>query len=217
METSITWFPKHTVRLSLPQLPLHIRLMYLLIAGGIIGLFSMTVPVTSAFAKSYTPASLNYTPIPLANIAFASTQGAPIEQHAQKFISYTYTPSSITDSTGNSLNADIIFQKINAIRQQNGFPAFQQDSRLCTLASSRAPEIPNEIATGTMHHGMYARNLPYWNNENIIDINSEDAAVNWWMNDYIHRIAILGDYTYSCVACSGNACAEEFSNFSPKE
>ena len=217
METSIPWFPKHTVRLSLPQLPLRTRLMYLLIAGGIIGLFSMTTPVSSALAKSHTSASLNYTPVPLANIAFASTQGAPIEQHAQKFIPYSYTTSSFIASPSNSLQADVIFQKINAIREQNGLPAFQQDSRLCTLASSRAPEIPNEIATGTMHHGMYARNLPYWNNENIIDIHSEDAAVNWWMHDYIHRIAILGDYTYSCVACSGNACAEEFSNFSPKE
>lgn len=217
METSSTWFPKHTVRLFLLQLPLHIRLTSLIIAGGIIGFFSMTVSVSPAFAKSHISTSLNYTPIPLANIAFASTQGAPIEQHPQKFLPYTYTSSSFIASPSSSLNAELIFQKINALREQNGLPAFQEDSRLCTLAASRAPEIPNEIATGTMHQGMYARNLPYWNNENIIDINSEDAAVNWWMNDYIHRIAILGSYTYSCIACSGTACAEEFSNFSPKE
>lgn len=215
METSITWISKHTARLRSLRLPLLVRLYFLIIAGVSMGIFSMVFLPQAAFAQTPTLPPLTYTPIPKANLILASTQGAPIEEHPSPTPSYTYVPS-LPASSNATLDAELIFQKINSIRQQNGLPAFQQDSRLCALATSRAPEIPNEIVTGTMHQGMYARNLPYWNTENIIDINTVDAAVNWWMNDYIHRVSILGNYAYSCVACSGTACAEEFSNFEPK-
>jgi uncharacterized protein YkwD len=67
-----------------------------------------------------------------------------------------------------------------------------------------------------MHSGLYALNLPYWNTENIIQMNSDSGAFNWWINDPIHRDAILGNSTYSCVACSGNDCAEEFTSYQAK-
>jgi uncharacterized protein YkwD len=124
------------------------------------------------------------------------------------------TPTSQTITGG--LNAETLFSMTNAHRQSIGLSALQKDDRLCQLAASRAPEIENEIVSGTMHSGLRARNLPYWNTENIISMNSEAAAFNWWLNDKIHRDAIQGNYTYSCVACFGNSCAQEFSNFQPK-
>lgn len=126
------------------------------------------------------------------------------------------TASASVPSNPGGLNADKLFGMVNAYRQSINLPAFQKDERSCSLAASRAPEINNEIATGTMHQGLKNRNLPYWNTENIISMNSEEAALNWWLNDYIHKKAIEGNFTYSCVACSGNACAEEFTNFQPK-
>lgn len=114
------------------------------------------------------------------------------------------------------LNPDVLFSLVQNHRTNMGLPAFQKDDRLCSLAASRAPEINTEIANGTMHAGLKGRNLPYWETENIISMNSEQAAFNWWINDPIHRQAIEGKYTYSCIACSGNACAEEFSNFVAK-
>lgn len=125
------------------------------------------------------------------------------------------SPATVPDNPG-GLNADKLFGMVNAYRQSINLPAFQKDERSCSLAASRAPEINNEIATGTMHQGLKNRNLPYWNTENIISMNSEEAALNWWLNDYIHKKAIEGNFTYSCVACSGNACAEEFTNYQPK-
>jgi uncharacterized protein YkwD len=119
-------------------------------------------------------------------------------------------------SNPGGLNADKLFSLVNSYRQSINLPAFQKDERSCSLASSRAPEINNEIATGTMHQGLKDRNLPYWNTENIISMNSEEAALQWWLGDYIHKKAIEGNFTYSCVACSGNACAEEFTNFQAK-
>ena len=67
-----------------------------------------------------------------------------------------------------------------------------------------------------MHAGLKALNLPYWNSENIISMRSNQEAFNWWMNDTIHREAIEGPYKYSCMACSGDSCAEEFTDFQSK-
>lgn len=114
------------------------------------------------------------------------------------------------------LNADVLFSMVNAYRQSQGLPAFQQDTKTCSLAQQRAPQVAGEIAAGDMHAGLKALNLPYWNTENIISMNSEAAAFNWWINDPIHHAAIVGNSTYSCVACSGNSCAEEFTSYQPK-
>ena len=129
----------------------------------------------------------------------------------------TVTPA-VTQAqlTTGGLNGDTLFSMVNTYRQSNGLAPLEKDDRECTLAASRAPEINNEIATGTMHSGLAARALSYWNSENIISMNSEAAAFNWWINDPIHKQAILGAYKYSCTACSGNACAQEFTNFQPK-
>ncbi|MBI1862665.1 hypothetical protein HYS00_00940 [Candidatus Microgenomates bacterium] len=126
------------------------------------------------------------------------------------------TASSSIQLSSGGLNADKLFDMSNAHRQSIGLPAFQKDDRSCQLAASRAPEINGEVASGTMHSGLRARNLPYWNSENIITMGSEEGAFNWWIHDQIHKEAIEGNYTYSCVACSGNACAQEFTNFQAK-
>lgn len=114
------------------------------------------------------------------------------------------------------LDADKLFAMTNTYRQSKGLPPFQKDDRACQLAVSRAPEIAAEIAEDRMHSGLKARNLPYWNTENIITMRTEEDAFNWWINDTIHREQIEGNFTYSCTACSGNACAQEFTNFQPK-
>ena len=67
-----------------------------------------------------------------------------------------------------------------------------------------------------MHSGLKSRNLNYWNSENIISMRNETEAFNWWINDQIHKDAIESNNKYSCIACSGNSCAEEFTNYQPK-
>jgi uncharacterized protein YkwD len=133
----------------------------------------------------------------------------------------TPTPSSISytpvpqQNTG-GLNASDLFSMVNGYRASQGLPAFQEDAKTCSLAQERAPEIAGEVASGNMHAGLEAMNLPYWNTENIISMNSDQAAFNWWINDPIHHEAIVGNFTYSCVACSGNSCAEEFTSYQPR-
>lgn len=219
--------------------PHSLHLLLLLLTSVIIGITFVALSSTPTLAKKQaTPLQQTFTTIPKANIVFADTVGAQItespttptppntqpshpltsdELYAQnQTATAPAAPSEIPTPPTTTLNSDLIFSMINQIREQNGLSDFQKDDRLCTLASSRAPEIHHEVISGTMHQGMYARHLPYWNNENIIDIASEQEAVNWWMSDYVHKAAILGNYQFSCVACSGNACAEEFSNFDPK-
>lgn len=125
-----------------------------------------------------------------------------------------YTPAPQSNPGG--LNADVLFSMVNSYRASQGLPAFQQDAKTCSLAQQRAPMVAGEIASGDMHAGLKAMNLPYWNTENIISMNSEQAAFNWWINDPIHHDAIVSHNTYSCVACSGNSCAEEFTSYEPK-
>lgn len=128
----------------------------------------------------------------------------------------TTPPTVAATANVGGLDAEKLFNMSNAFRQQRGLPAFEKDARSCSLAASRAPEIAGEVASGALHSGLHARALPYWNTENIISMNSEEAAFNWWVNDPIHHDAIVGNYKYSCVACSGNNCAQEFTNFQPK-
>ncbi len=115
-----------------------------------------------------------------------------------------------------SLSGDKIFDLTNAYRKSKGLSELQKDERSCELARSRAPEIMDEVRTGTMHKGLTDRNLPYWNNENIAYYNTEEETVRWWASDDIHRRQLEGNFKYSCAACYKNACAQELTNFSPK-
>jgi uncharacterized protein YkwD len=164
---------------------------------------SMTSP-TAMPTTSNKPASASPTPI-----KSGPTQ-APLTITPQPT-----TTTSIQLSNG-GLNADKLFGMTNTYRQSKGLPPVQKDDRVCQVAASRAPEISAEIAEGRMHSGIRARNLPYWNSEIIITMRTEEEAFNWWINDTIHREAIEGNYTYSCTACHGNACVQEFTNFQSK-
>ena len=141
---------------------------------------------------------------------------------ASPSVSPTDTPTPtltrvVTSPSGaGGLNADVLFSMVNSYRETKGLPAFQKDEKSCSLAASRAPEIEQEVATNTMHSGLRARNLPYWNTENIISMRNETEAFNWWINDQIHKDAIESSNTYSCMACTGNSCAEEFTNYQMK-
>lgn len=127
----------------------------------------------------------------------------------------TTNSTSPTPQTPNS-DADALFALVNNYRQSKGLPAFQKDDRVCAVANTRAPEIAGEMANGTLHSGMYGMNLPYWNTENAVAYGDIQTDFNWWLSDYIHKKAIEGDFTYSCAACSGVYCVEEFTSFTPK-
>ena len=127
----------------------------------------------------------------------------------------TAVPVTASSNTG-GLNPEILFSMTNEYRQRMGLAPFQKDARVCSLAQARAPQISAEVAGGYMHAGLSSHYFPYWVTENIITMNSETAAFNWWINDHIHRVQIEGQFTHSCVACVGNACSQIFTNFAPK-
>lgn len=170
------------------------------------------------------------TPISLApSLTSSSSSSATTLLTSQPTATLTPTPDTVTPSpaaptivpeqapdTG-SLNPDVLFDMVNTVRVQNGLSAFQKDDNVCSIAQSRAPEIYAEIMVNhNMHAGFYARNLPYWATENLIFQKTEAAALNWWMNEPIHRAAILSNNKYSCIACQGDACSEIFTNYLPK-
>jgi uncharacterized protein YkwD len=132
-------------------------------------------------------------------------------------IQKTVATSVAPQTNAGGIDPEKLFSMVNAHRQAMGLAALQKDDRVCSLATARTSEIAGEMAAGTLHSGMYARNLPYWNTENAAAYGSEEADLNWWLNDDIHRRAIeSATHTYSCVACSGNYCVQEFTSFQAK-
>lgn len=171
-------------------------------------------PLSQVSEVSITESEVVSTPTPLLTITPSPTKVAsptPIQT-----ASTGPARSASTSVAGGGLNADILFSMSNNYRAGLGLPAFQKDERICSLAAARAPEIASEIAGGHMHSGKDTHGFPYWFTENIITMRTEAEAFNWWINDQIHRVQIVAQNTHSCVACSGNACTQEFTSFQPK-
>ncbi|HVT01514.1 MAG TPA: CAP domain-containing protein [Patescibacteria group bacterium] len=114
------------------------------------------------------------------------------------------------------LDSDKIFNLINQFRSSIGLTPFQKDDKVCELAQTRSTEIPAEIGNGTLHSGLYNRNLPYWIWENAKYGSNEEGTVAWWLASPIHHESIVGNYQYSCVKCTGSYCSELFTSYEPK-
>lgn len=121
---------------------------------------------------------------------------------------------SITTETALSLQADVIFELVNAHRTNIGLAAVQKDERVMQVAISREPELFDEIfVNGNMHAGFYARNLSYKASEIVIYFNTEEGAVNWWLNSPVHRSIIENaSYTHAGIGCAGKACSMIFAS-----
>ncbi len=119
--------------------------------------------------------------------------------------------------TGVTVDANIIFDLMNAHRVSIGKPAFIRDDALCSLAQTRSMELSEEFANGTLHSGLYNRQLPYWITEDAKWGSNEAGTLRWWINSPIHRAAIEGNHTYSCGACNGSQCSQLFTSYTPKQ
>jgi uncharacterized protein YkwD len=166
------------------------------------------------FSYSYDIAVATPTTAPLPTTTVSPSPTVAV----QAAVAYN-TPTVTTPPTGEGLNPEVIFSMINQIRVQNGLAPLEKSPEVCAITESRAPELYNEIfVNGNMHAG-FARRQPdikYWMTENMIHQNTEQQAVSWWMNSPIHRSAILGNYTHSCVSCQGNSCSMIFTSFVAK-
>lgn len=127
-------------------------------------------------------------------------------------------PMDLYPAEGPNLDANLIQDLINAHRASIGKPAFQTDAALCQLAQIRSAELHGELfeGKGSLHSGLYNRNLPYWITENAKYGSNEAGTVRWWLNSPIHRSAIEGDHVYSCGACTGTQCSQLFTSYTPK-
>lgn len=161
--------------------------------------------ITTLIKPTYTPIIILPTNTPIPTLTTAPT--------------VTLTPAKTGEqqNTSGGMSAEKLFEMSNTHRQSLGLSVLQKDDKTCALARERAGEIQAELSNGTLHSGMYGRNLPYWNTENAIAMGPEEAAFAWWLSDYIHRKAIENpSYTTSCTACSGVYCVQEFTSYQPK-
>ena len=114
------------------------------------------------------------------------------------------------------VNADTIQDLINAFRTRAGLTPFMREDNVCSLAKIRSMELAGELANGVLHSGLYNRNLPYWIWENAKVGSDEQGTVTWWLNSPIHRSSMVGNYKYSCGACTGSYCSQLFTSYEPK-
>lgn len=169
----------------------------------------ITNPAPTSLNKKISTPTITLTPIPSVTL-LTLKPSATIAPSP-----FPTTDQSIIPSYG--LNADTLFSLVNNYRRENAKLLFTKDDTTCSIASVRAAQVYNEIyGTSQMHAGLNAMQLPYRITENIISYSTEEEAFNWWKNDYIHRIQMLGDFNYSCTACSGNSCSQVFTSYIPK-
>ena len=161
------------------------------------------------FCSGLTPISCNLSQ-PKKEVASAVVIAAPKEN----LPTLTFNGSIATE--GAQVNADVVFELINKFRSSQGLPPFEREDKLCSLALARSAELSNELANGTLHSGLYNRNLPYWITEDAKVGSDEQGTVEWWLNSPIHHAAIVGNSKYSCGACSGNRCSQLFTSYTPK-
>ena len=133
-------------------------------------------------------------------------------------VAFEPTPEVTVEPTPQPLNLDTekIFSLVNEYRAKLALPGFEKNEEVCQLAQTRSTEIVAEIQNGTLHSGLYNRPLAYWIWENAKYGSDEAGTVAWWLSSPVHHQSIVGDYKYSCVACTGSYCSELFTSFVPK-
>lgn len=189
----------------------------------------ITITPTSTLTSTQTPSPTEYmislqTPTPTKTVSHTLTpsptsiSNSAISPTPTAIPTIAVTPVNTPQNTqAKGLNADVIFNLVNQHRNSIGLPALQKDSRVCAIAEQRAPQVYNEIfITHNLDAGLHAMQIPYWITEDIINDDTEQDAVDWWLGDPTHRQVIEGNYSYSCVACSGNNCVQVFTNFVAK-
>ena len=124
------------------------------------------------------------------------------------------SPSPVSAEQKHSANGEKLFQMINDHRKTLGLASFEKDNRICLIATTRAPQIYDEVfGEGPIHQGFKSLNLPYWATENAASYETIEQNLHFWLSDTIHKKAIEGDSKYSCLECSGTSCSQIFTSF----
>ena len=121
------------------------------------------------------------------------------------FVTFLYVaPAHAQDdgSTGSQTAAQQILADVNQARIDNGLPPLAVNDAL-TVAAQR--HVDDVIANGNWgHYGSDGSNVQlrvaragYGTSavsENWVAVSSPEQAIVWWMNDWIHRVNILGGH-----------------------
>lgn len=102
-------------------------------------------------------------------------------------------------TTSLSAEAQEIVHAINRVRAANGLPTLRAHALLNQAAQNHVDDL---IANGLYgHYGSDGSNVrtrvsrtgypSLWVSENWVTSQSVEGAMNWWMNDWIHRVNIL--------------------------
>lgn len=115
------------------------------------------------------------------------------------------------------LNAKFLTLLINEWRIGQKLKPYVTDDRLCSLSNDRVLKDErfdnHKGQKGRVYDPYYAIPKGVTISENIGISTSEYLLLQSWLASPTHAEALRHDYKYSCVACSGDYCVQEFSNF----
>lgn len=108
-------------------------------------------------------------------------------------------PASAQSDGGLAPEAQRIFEMVNQARVDNGLPPLALNAQLNLAAQNHVNDV---IANGNWGHygsdgstvAMRTARAGYgssWVSENWVASSTPEQAMNWWMNDWIHRVNIL--------------------------
>ena len=108
-------------------------------------------------------------------------------------------PAKAQSDGGLSPEAQRIYDMVNQARIDNGLPPLALNAQLTLAAQSHVDDV---IAHGNWGHygsdgstvAMRTARAGYgssWVSENWVAASTPDQAMNWWLNDWIHRVNIL--------------------------
>jgi uncharacterized protein YkwD len=122
------------------------------------------------------------------------------------------------------LNADTVFNLVNAEREKAGHKPLMRDARLDQSAQIKADDMANNYyfdhvnpITGVRGNSLIPQGMCSYKSENIILVDNigekNTDAIKWWMNSKPHHDAILDtQYNLAGMAVNGDIGVMHFCN-----
>ncbi len=151
-------------------------------------------------------AEANSSPVSDANMTRIDLRRTPLAAAAialALFLTLLPYSARAQDAAGSAALSDQgqqLLAALNARRAEAGLAQLQPDAQLNQAAQTHANDVYHNGnyshwgTDGTLVEGRVARtgySSSPWVSENWVSSGSAASAMNWWMNDYVHRVNIL--------------------------
>lgn len=108
-----------------------------------------------------------------------------------------------------ALSAEKLTALVNKWRVESGFQMYEKNEALCKISDNRVNDGID------YHKGLYDKysKYPSYIAENSTEVyETNESALNEWLNSPSHKSALEKPYRYSCISTKNNFAVQIFSN-----